>query len=271
MKIERISENQIRCTLNKADLADRDLRLSELAYGTDKAKSLFRDMMQQASYELGFEAEDIPLMIEAIPVNQDCLILVITKVEDPEELDTRFSKFSNPISIDMTAEEDYDSDHSSHLEEADDETDTSEKDETSEEQNQKPETIFDLLHELDKGLKGIQATQETPDKTINKEEEPNSKLYRVFTFHSLSEVIEAAKIIHPLYHNKNTLYRNPKNDRYYFVVYQMDSSTEEFSNICSVLCEFATREQGTYASISHIEEHFNLIIPEQALDVLAHL
>ena len=101
MKIERINENQIRCTLNRADLADRDLRLSELAYGTDKAKSLFRDMMQQASYELGFEAEDIPLMIEAIPVNKDCLILIITKVEDPDELDTRFSRFSKPIAIDM--------------------------------------------------------------------------------------------------------------------------------------------------------------------------
>ena len=56
MKIERISENQIRCTLNKNDLVDRELRISELAYGTEKAKALFRDMMQQASYELGTRA-----------------------------------------------------------------------------------------------------------------------------------------------------------------------------------------------------------------------
>ena len=44
MKIEKINENQIRCTLTKADLEDRQIRLSELAYGTEKAKSLFRDM-----------------------------------------------------------------------------------------------------------------------------------------------------------------------------------------------------------------------------------
>ena len=49
MKIEKISDNQIRCTLTRADLADRQLQLSELAYGTEKAKSLFRDMMQQPS------------------------------------------------------------------------------------------------------------------------------------------------------------------------------------------------------------------------------
>ena len=42
----------------------------------------------------GFEADNIPLMIEAIPVSADSIILIITKVEDPEELDTRFSKFT---------------------------------------------------------------------------------------------------------------------------------------------------------------------------------
>ena len=48
MKIEKINNNQIRCTLTKADLIARQLKLSELAYGTEKAKSLFRDMMEQA-------------------------------------------------------------------------------------------------------------------------------------------------------------------------------------------------------------------------------
>ena len=47
-------------------------------------------MMQQAAFEFGFEADDIPLMIEAIPASSDSIVLIITKVEDPEELDTRF-------------------------------------------------------------------------------------------------------------------------------------------------------------------------------------
>lgn len=32
MKLERLSENQIRCTLYKSDLADKELHLTELAY-----------------------------------------------------------------------------------------------------------------------------------------------------------------------------------------------------------------------------------------------
>ena len=38
MKIEKINENQIRCTLTHADLAARHLKLSELAYGTRESK-----------------------------------------------------------------------------------------------------------------------------------------------------------------------------------------------------------------------------------------
>ncbi len=55
-----------------------------------KARSLFREMVQRAANEVGFEAEDIPLMVEAIPMANESVMLIITKMEDPEELDTRF-------------------------------------------------------------------------------------------------------------------------------------------------------------------------------------
>ena len=94
VKIEKINDKQIRCTLNSADLSSRQLKISELAYGSEKARGLFKEMMEKANDEFGFEAEDTPLMIEAIPMSPDCIVLLITKVDDPEELDTRFSKFA---------------------------------------------------------------------------------------------------------------------------------------------------------------------------------
>ena len=50
MKIEKISNSQIRCILTGEDLASRQLRLSELAYGSEKARALFRDMMEQTRF-----------------------------------------------------------------------------------------------------------------------------------------------------------------------------------------------------------------------------
>ncbi|MCI8513698.1 MAG: adaptor protein MecA [Lachnospiraceae bacterium] len=96
MKIERLNENQIRCTLTRGDLASREIELTELAYGTEKARNLFHEMIEQAQQEFGFEAEDTPLIVEAIPLSSESLVLIITKVENPEELDTRFAKFAPP-------------------------------------------------------------------------------------------------------------------------------------------------------------------------------
>ena len=95
MKFERINDNQIKCTLTNSDLASRQIKISELAYGSSKARELFKDLMTQASVELDFDAANMPIMVEAIPVPGDSLVLIITRVEDPEELDTRFSAFSS--------------------------------------------------------------------------------------------------------------------------------------------------------------------------------
>ncbi len=48
MKLEKINDNQIRCTLTREDLEMHQVNLRELAYGSEKAKKLFRDMIQQA-------------------------------------------------------------------------------------------------------------------------------------------------------------------------------------------------------------------------------
>ena len=49
-------------------------------------------MIQQASTEFGFDTDNFPVMIEAIPVSPDCLILVITKVEDPDKIFVNFDR-----------------------------------------------------------------------------------------------------------------------------------------------------------------------------------
>ena len=89
MKIEKVSDTQIRVTLNHSDLQNRDIKISELAYGSTKAQALFRDMMTQAYEDFGFEAENVPLMIEAVPLSTDSIMIVVTKVDDPTQIDEK--------------------------------------------------------------------------------------------------------------------------------------------------------------------------------------
>ncbi len=102
MKIEKISDKQIKIFLNQSDLEERDIKLSEFAYGTEKAQILFRDMMEKASEECGFYVDTNKFIIEAIPSSLDSIILIITKVSENEDILDRLGIYKNMSSTNKT-------------------------------------------------------------------------------------------------------------------------------------------------------------------------
>lgn len=240
MKIEKVNDNQIRCTLTREDLAVRNLKISELAYGTEKAKTLFREMMQQANNEFGFEADNIPLMIEAIPLNAECLVLLITKVEEPEELDTRFSKFA-PI---LQEEEDLD----------DFETDDSDE-------------IRDLFRRVSDGQENSSpatATLATPDT------QPCTCLFRIFR---MNQAIDACKLIVLSYSGDSALYRKKKTGEYFLLLdgqtqYALGEQQLEFGKICNTLTEYGTPVRGEFLPQSLSSAVYETLIPSGAVEAL---
>lgn len=243
MKIEKINDNQIRCTLTRADLAARQLQLSELAYGTEKAKSLFHDMMQQAAFEFGFEADDIPLMIEAIPASADSIVLIITKVEDPEELDTRFSKFA------PSPGGDWESAKESALE--------------------KLEGAEELLNLIGKVKESVSALSEKPSAdTAGEEKKPT---LRFFSFETMDQVIQAAHLLKSIYFGSNTLYKDQKADLYILVLTQSDLKTRDFNRICNMLSEYGSLEKASSASLAFLEEHCEMMVSGDAVQQLAEI
>lgn len=91
MKIEKISDTQIKFYLTKEDLEERNLKITELAMGSEKAQMLFRDIMEQAMEECGFEASNGALMIEAVPASNESIMIIVSKVNDDEETDRGFN------------------------------------------------------------------------------------------------------------------------------------------------------------------------------------
>lgn len=262
MKIEKISDNQIRCTLSKKDLVDRELRISELAYGTEKAKALFRDMIQQASYEFGFEADDIPLMIEAIPVSPECLILVITKVEDPEELDTRFSRFSpDQEEEDISEDEEENTAYADEILHCFDQLDELMEGPAEENKKDSSDSFIPLPEALAKNSK-----KKTPElKPVSVQ----TDLTKIFSFQSLGEIIRMSAHIVYSYQGKNSVYKNPASGLYYLVITKSDHSPEEFNKVCNMISEYGTSERVSYASPSYYEEHFEIIVKDSAIQKLS--
>lgn len=275
MKIERLSENSIRCTLNRADLDSRELKISELAYGTEKAKSLFKDMIAQASFECGFEAEDIPLMIEAIPVSPDCIVLVITKVEDPEELDTRFSKF---------APSDEDDDYADMLDSDDDMHGMDDGASLLSRINEALSHSDDFIPFSDSLLGKSKKKNDTPStgqskSTSSKSASPDSAtseaasvpLEKLFSFKDLNQVSTAAAALHSRFTGNSVLYKNPVNLRYYLFISSEAMNADEFTGVSNTLTEYGVREKLSYATLSYLNEHDEVIIRKDALKVLAQL
>ena len=251
LKIEKISDNQIRCTLTREDLEIHHIKLSELAYGTDKARNLFQEMMQLAQAEVGFVVDNTPLMIEAIPMNQENIVLLITKVDDPEELDTRFSKFA-PFKRDGSSEP-------LRLDGADD--------------------ILGLFQKLRDAAKNHMPQSEDKassvrEASVSSQEKADAPaqpmdLIREYHFSSLEHVILASHSLDGFDLGDNSLYKSPSGG-YRLVLHKSASTPEDFNRICNILSEYGSGKSSTGAAEAFLAEHGDLVT-DHALTQLAAL
>ena len=287
MKLEKLSDTQIRCTLSKEDLSQRQLHLSELAYGSEKAKELFRDMMQQASIELGFEADNIPLMIEAIPISNDCLVLVVTKVEDPDELDTRFSRFSK-INVDDSFDEDFSDIDDTDFEEMDfldDEDDIDMDDEplpfspssdfdnadsdasTSSKERSAVDDALDLIAPF------TQAIAQAKKEAMRKKKENRSSVQdcQYYSFQNFSQAAQLGAFLAPFFEGESSLYKDSFSNNYYMILRKTQSENDTFHRACNIAADFGVRISASYATPAYFREHFETILEENAVEMLGEL
>lgn len=244
MKLERMNEQQIRCTITSEDLKARQIKISELAYGTDKARTLFRDMMIAAENELDFEAGDEPLMIEATPINSECIILTVTKVDDPEELDTRFARFAPDL-----IEDKYDEDVSSS-----------------------DQSLFSGISELADSLfaKGKEKAAAS-GKPAPPENVEDLHLVRLFSFKAMDDLIGLAHVIAADYSGDNSIYKDIKNDRYLLLMDQGKMDLMTFNRICNITSEYGESEKNLSATQAYLEEHCECIIASDAIGQLSKI
>lgn len=227
MQIEKLSDLQIKCTLTNNDLLARDINLLELAYGHEKAKNLFNEMLQRASHEFGFNAGALPLMVEAIPLPNESIVIIITKVDDPEEVDTRFSKFST-----YSKEVDF---------------------------NDMNFNKFNLMA-------GAKPQEFFPSKDVSKDEESYQS---TFSFSGLDKVIDAAHLSANSYKGESSLYKHKTNGNYILSLKGNVEDAQSYNKTCNILTEYGIKLLSNYSSEAYYEEYFDIIIKNNALDMLS--
>jgi adapter protein MecA 1/2 len=289
MKIEKVNDNQIRCILSKEDLDDRQLKISEIAYGSDKAKLLLKDVMQQASYEYGFEADNIPLMIEAIPMNTGCVVFIITKVQNPEELDTRFSRFAPSV---------MEGDSDGYDDEYDDEDSEDGFDEIFDNE-EKPapanppavagsarieivgtealqslienlgneNVMFDLFKKITSSAQAANAENEK--KPIQGDNDSRLSDVRLFVFDDLETVGRACRILNESFNGQSTLYKNPDDEKFYLVLNRGDEDKKDFLKMSNILIEYGSHRKYSPTLLAKMEEHYKCLVKGHAVQSMA--
>lgn len=200
-------------------------------------------------------------MIEAIPLSADTIILIITKVEYPEELDTRFSQFA-PGDADDDVGSQLANEEGEHVFEATGADD-----------------ILDLFRKIQEEAKRIaDAAQKENnfiplEKTVKQEkEEPVLvDITKLFVFDGLDEVNRLARVLKGFYNGCNVLYKNNLNRKYYLVISKSQHTPEEFNKVCNILAEYAHQEKYSSAIRAYFDEHYDVILKKDALQVLSKI
>lgn len=297
MTFEKINKNKFKCTLYKTDLEKYDIKLSELAYGNQKARKLFDKLIRVAEEKYGFEAGETPIMIEALPESHGTLVLIITRVENPEELDPKFSHFTHrPEDIDEDIDETENSgmyDFSQSVLQEKDETETDpdnaetdeieseesedlENDEVknSESEESDTEPVKDDIdfNDIEKFLSKIKDQKGNPDisnaqaKMHKKFELPD---FEVLQFMHIQDIISFAHETDKTLSNCSRLFQDQKDGRYFLQIY---SSPDEksFRKIIRKASEYGIPQMGFYMN-DYLEEHFRLVIDKDALQKFAKI
>lgn len=244
MRISRVNDNQIKAVLTRQDLAARNIRLSEFVYGSAKAKELFNELVMKANLELGFNVEnDAPLMVEAIPMGKEdnSLMLLISKVEYPEELDMKYSDFTEA-----------DENASGFSEYMDEET---------------PSIGASFLEKL-KAAMTVQASNLEGDAEPLEEVVDTEGFTRLFAFNKLDDVMRLAAIVEPIHEGASSLYRDEEENVYYLVVQGKGCRAENFNKVCNILSEYSLQLKYMRSGEAFFKEHLKLIRADDALEVL---
>ena len=97
MKIEKINDNQFRCTMTMGELLQRHLTISKLSQSPPDASRLVRELIDRSVDEVGFVPNEYPVMVEAVKNPDGDMVFTVTKINSPDELPPGFQAQSEVL------------------------------------------------------------------------------------------------------------------------------------------------------------------------------
>ena len=239
VKIERISDTQVKFVLESRDLLEKNIKITELAYGSEKTQVLFREMLERAYDECGFEVENVPIMIEAIPVAVDSIIIIVTKVANGDDIEAKFNSFL-PKTRDF---------------------------------GKSNKTGNDIGKYFGTASSANSETNVKPQKSLGsnapgkQQRVPREKVY-VYSFKNIDDAIDLCARLTSVYMGQSSMHKY--NDKY-FIVFDNTQGARNVRGFENILSEYGARHVSGQITKYHLIEHGETMIAEDAVHALAKI
>ena len=239
VKIERISDTQVKFVLESRDLLEKNIKITELAYGSEKTQVLFREMLERAYDECGFEVENVPIMIEAIPVAVDSIIIIVTKVANGDDIEAKFNSFL-PKTRDFGKSNKNANDIGKYF---------GATPNTNDEANARP-------------LKPLGSN------ALGKQQKASREKVYVYSFKRIDDAIDLCARLTSVYTGHSSMYKY--NDKY-FMVFDNEQGSRNIRGFENILSEYGARHVSGQITKYHLIEHGETMIATNAVHVLAKI
>lgn len=105
MKIEKLSEDKIRITLNLEDLEKKHINFRDFMTNPAESQDLFLDVLKEAEEKVGFVTKDYKVMLEAFATPDGFFVLTVTRLVPEKDASKKrkvhIKRKTNPINTSL--------------------------------------------------------------------------------------------------------------------------------------------------------------------------
>lgn len=278
MKFTRVNKDTVNCIITEDDMDEQGLKLEDLFQKSKEAMDFLHDVMEKAVEEVDYKpaGDFTPMQITVLPDHSISLTL-------SENLEGAFADMLKNLTekaglklpknfleeLGDVPEEDRIPKLSEYLQNLKDFT-NSVRDMAMKVNDEMDEAFGDTSIPVKKGNRKTKIEQEKPTEEMSELEKLKFQSF-VFEFDSLRTVISLAKQIPDTVNMGSVLYKSSSNGRYYVLFDRKDEKAKAFASVFSICYEYGVFVTNKSMAILHMDENFDCVIKENAIESLRAL
>ena len=232
MTFKRIDESTIRCIVTEEDMEENGLELDDFFTQSDKAQDFLREVVEQASEEVGYDSGQGMVSLQIMPLPNHGLAITFSESESKEWQDVMENIKGIIEDVRERVKE------KGTLQDGD--------------AQEKEEEVSAVMIPADKGKREIEKI-------------------RLFAFVNLRFAIQYAKTVQEKGAVRSTLYKDKANNVFYMTLEKGRLSTHKYNVLCSNATEFATYMVDGQRILDYLKEQGEILVENRAVKVLAKL